>query len=172
MIIAGIDPSLSRTAVASGQRGETPTMTILGGPSEGQDVIRRFERYRKLVASTIKAINGARFVFIEGYSFASQGRATVTLGEYGGCLRAMLLARDIEVIEIAPAAVKKFVTGVGNASKPKFMVSAARQWSVEYADEDEYFAHAIYRIGCVFCRVIPPANKHQAEVVEQLRGAV
>lgn len=171
MIIAGIDPSLSRTAIVTGDL-RSSSATILGGPPQGTAIYERFARYKELADDTLKVIGKARWVFIEGYSYGSKGRATVTLGEYGGYLRGMLLARDIEVIEVAPSMLKKFVTGKGNAGKPKFMVTAAKLWEVDFDGEDEYFAYALFRLGLAYLRHEPPARRWQGDVVATLRQPV
>jgi crossover junction endodeoxyribonuclease RuvC len=167
--IAGVDPSLTRTAICTGD-ASGHKITIIGTKAVGNGIAARFDRYGELIKGTIAGIGAAKFVFLEAYSFGSQGRSIVTLGEYGGALRKTLLVRGLEVVEVAPAALKKFVTGKGNAGKPEFIMASVKRWGVEFKGEDEYFAHGLFRIGLVYCRRAAAENKGQAEVVAMLRG--
>jgi len=56
---------------------------------------------------------------IEGYSFASRGRAIVHMGEFGGIIRTAIMDRAFggTIFEVAPGSWRKSIVGKGNASK-------------------------------------------------------
>lgn len=169
MIIAAIDPSLGRTAVV---RGDGKAHVVAAHESEpAPGITERFARYHDLSSRTLETVGPAIIVFIEGYSFGSKGRGTVTLGEYGGYLRARLLHRKKEIIEVPPNTLKQFVTGKGQCGKPAFIYAVTTRWGVgEGWGEDEFFAYGLYRLGLVFCNIVKPATAFQANAVRVVRG--
>lgn len=66
-------------------------------------------------------------VVIEGYAMGTGRQAgTYAIGELGGVIRLALHEAGIPYIEIAPATLKKFATGKGNANKDAVLLAAAR----------------------------------------------
>lgn len=81
-------------------------------------------------------------VVIEGYSYGSQGRAVVSMGELGGIVRYMLWREAWRYIEIAPGTLKKYATGKGNAGKNAMLIAARDR--LGYTGEDNDQADALW----------------------------
>lgn len=56
-------------------------------------------------------------VVLEGYSFASTGRAGISLGELGGAIRLALFCWGVPYVDIPPTNRARYAAGKGNASK-------------------------------------------------------
>lgn len=84
----------------------------------------------------------ADLVVIEGYSFASKGRAVVSLGELGGTVRLHLHQNGVPYAEIPPSCRAKLATGKGNAGKDEVLAAAIRR--LGYAGHDHNEADALW----------------------------
>jgi Holliday junction resolvasome RuvABC endonuclease subunit len=129
-VILALDPSLTSTGWARYADGETTLGTIAGEDSG----MARLEKIRRQVASLA---GEAGLVVIEGYSFASRGRAIVSLGELGGVLRHWLHTEGPPWAEIPPASRCKYATGKGNASKEAVLVAAVKRLDYGGHSHDE-----------------------------------
>lgn len=67
---------------------------------------------------------------IEGFSFGSKGQAVFDLGMLGGIVRMDLYRLGIPFATVPPNSLKKFVTGNGNAGKPKMLEMTFRNFGV------------------------------------------
>ena len=117
--VVGIDPSLTGTAVVIGD-GALWKLGEFSSKNAGDDVRSRVARYDALVAGVVKFIEEhgpVAAIFIEGYSFGSNMPGKNGTVEFGGILRWHLVDLAPRVYEVAPATLKKFVTGKGNAPK-------------------------------------------------------
>lgn len=124
-----LDLSLVRTGWAT-YIGWTTTGTV-EEPGSGME---RLERIRSRI-SILAA--GCDLVILEGYSFASRGRAIVSLGELGGVVRHWLHCQRIPVVEIPPSCRAKYATGKGNASKDAVLAEAIRRLEYDGHLHDE-----------------------------------
>lgn len=79
----------------------------------------------------------ADMVVLEGYSYASRGRAIVSLGELGGVVRLHLHQRGVPVVEVPPSCRAKLATGKGNAQKDAVLVEAVRRLGYQGHAHDE-----------------------------------
>lgn len=176
MIVIGIDPSLSCTAVVMGRSTDEIHTCLFSSKPIGASASDRCARYDKLVASIMAAIRGFPKVedgepvriFLEGYSFGSKF-ARETLGEFGGILRWHLVDIDQDLIEVQPTTLKKFVTGKGGAKKEQMMLRCQMNWGYEASGNDDADAYGLFRLGCCVCGLDEPTNQAQREVVEKLR---
>lgn len=89
----------------------------------------------------------ASLVVIEGYSFASKGRAIISLGELGGVIRYELFMDNTPFIDVPPTMVKKFASGRGNAKKDEMRLEVYKRWSVEFKTEHQVDAYVLAKIG-------------------------
>lgn len=108
---------------------------------------RGVERLQWIRDAVLLRAAGADVVVLEGYSFASQGRAIVSLGELGGVVRCALADAGIRWTEIAPASRAMFATGKGNAAKPEVFAAAIRELSYRGNSLDETDALWLYRMA-------------------------
>lgn len=83
--------------------------------------------------------DGRRLVVIEGYSMgtARQSSHAHGLGELGGVVRLALWESGIPYVDVAPASLKKYATGAGNAKKDAVLGSAIRRLGYEGDDHNE-----------------------------------
>jgi len=84
-------------------------------------------RVNQILSEVQNLATDAALVVLEGYSFASRGRAMVSLGELGGVVRHWLHTEGLKWTEIPPASRAKYATGKGNASKSQVLAEAIRR---------------------------------------------
>lgn len=75
-------------------------------------------------------------IAIEGYSFGSQGRL-FGLGELGGVLRLAIYRRNVNLIEVPPTTLKKFLAGIGNAKKELMIKELYKKYDVDVNDNND-----------------------------------
>lgn len=140
MKIVGVDASLTGTGIAIYWDSQTPITATIKNPLTGVDRLIYIRDYIKQVSQ------GADLIVIEGYAFARANQAH-QIGELGGVLRTMFHEMGLKVLEVAPAAVKKFATGKGNATKEQVAVGVFKRWSKEFGTNDEADAFVLMKIG-------------------------
>lgn len=140
MKIATFDPSLTETgyARANGDRRETGIITTK---------LRGMERLQFIRDRVLELAARAEVVVLEGYSYASKGRAVLSLGELGGVLRLALWEADIPVVEIPPATLKQYLTGKGNSKKEVMLAAAIRRLDYPGSNNNEADAYALLHAG-------------------------
>jgi crossover junction endodeoxyribonuclease RuvC len=163
--VLAVDPSLNAMGHAGrGSRG------VWIPPKSHASGVRRLLWLRDCVLTM--AIEGrADVVVIEGYSFASRGRAVVSLGELGGVLRTALHEHGIPYVEVPPSALKKYATGKGNAGKELVLVEAVKRLGYEGSSTDEADAMWLRQMGMDHyghpdAVVVPKSNRDALEKVE------
>lgn len=134
--IVGIDLSLTATGLA---HHRVQTVTI----RPTTDGIARLFEVRGRVSAYIR---GADLVVIEGYSYASRHHAH-QLGELGGAVRMMLHYLDVPWVDVAPATLKKYATGKGNAGKDDMLAEAIRRLGYDGADHNQADALWLREMG-------------------------
>ncbi len=87
------------------------------------------------IAAAVLDLSHAALVVIEGPVLRSQ--AALPLGMLHGAVRASLLEAGAEYLIVAPATLKKYATGRGNATKPDMAVAAWKRAEREYADDNQ-----------------------------------
>jgi len=97
--------------------------------------------------SELPAGAGRPLVVLEGYSYGSKGRAIFDVGELGGVIRLTLYEHATPVAIVAPATLKKFTTGKGNASKDQMLAAAIRRWAFEGDDNNAADAWMLRLMG-------------------------
>ena len=171
MIIAGIDPSLSCTAIVIGSGpSNVKEFTVQRGP-QGLSVWAKFQRYEGIagdVSEILKAENVER-IFIEGYAFASDFNVT-KMAEFGGVLRLYLLDIDKRLREVAPTQLKSFATGKGNAKKPAVVAAVRNRWGFDTDSHDVADAYTLYRIGLAVEGIVQPSTITEASIVSAIEA--
>lgn len=171
-MIVTIDPSLTNTAVVRGYESGAYHLASFGSGPTGKDVASRIKRYSDLVGRVMKWIDDDRptAIYIEGYSFGSQGQAVTGLGEYGGILRLNLVTICDRIIEVAPHTLKKFATGKGAGKKEMVIGHLAKRYDVMFASNDEFDAFGLYRLALVAEGFVEPDNAAQREAANKAIG--
>lgn len=166
-VIVGIDPSLTGTAVCVGE-----TTKVITSPPSGPLPALRIARYRVLVSQVLIVVPKQSLVFIEGYSFGSNGGQATDRAEYGGILRYHLCGHGMEctVVEVPPTSLKKWATGSGAGDKTPMIAALTKRYGVEFRTNDEYDAYALARLGEQYAGLVEPANQIQAEVIAKLKA--
>jgi crossover junction endodeoxyribonuclease RuvC len=173
--VVGIDPSLTGTAVCVLRRDGTYEMKRLTSPP-ASGLVDRINRFTKLIDGVYDALYmlDDPVVFIEGYSMGSKGRALTDICEYGGLLRRTLLTqltiqeRAPPPVEVAPSALKKFVTSKGNADKMAVALAVAKRWGVEFKTNDEFDAYGLARMAGCAAGFWEPETEAQRDVMKKL----
>lgn len=90
---------------------------------------------------------GVDLVVIEGYSFGmarptkgqggGQPSHAHALGELGGVIRFTLWNNAVPYVDVAPASLKKYATGKGNAKKESVLVEAVKRLGYDGSSTDE-----------------------------------
>jgi crossover junction endodeoxyribonuclease RuvC len=114
--VSAFDLSLTSTGYA------TPEGSGVLVPPDGMRGIDRLRWIRRHVLDLARGL-----VVLEGYSFASRGRAIVSLGELGGVVRVALADARIPWVDVPPAVRCKLATGRGNAPKEAVLAAAIRR---------------------------------------------
>ncbi|OQA55985.1 MAG: Crossover junction endodeoxyribonuclease RuvC [Candidatus Omnitrophica bacterium ADurb.Bin277] len=127
MRVMGVDPGTHRTGVgileSDGRNHKIAYCGIIRANS-GDPIARRllhiFESLRQIIQSCQPDI-----MALESLFFAKDVRAVERIGEARACAMLAASKRNLEVIEYAPTAVKRSVTGNGRASKEQvqFMIT-------------------------------------------------
>lgn len=98
---------------------------------------RGIPRLQWIRAAVLERAAGAVLVVLEGYSFASRGRAIISLGELGGVIRCALADAGTAWVDVPPSCRAMFATGKGNASKEQVLAEAIRKLGYEGHSNDE-----------------------------------
>jgi Holliday junction resolvasome RuvABC endonuclease subunit len=117
--IVALDLSLTCTGWADASR-----CGVIVPPA---DKNRGIARLRWIRDAVLELAHGATLVVLEGYSFASRGRAIISLGELGGVVRCALADRGITSVDVPPSCRALFATGKGNAGKEQVLAEAIRK---------------------------------------------
>lgn len=159
---------LSLTAPGWFRRDDDGTLThgVLYPKGRGLD---RIDWICKQVRGMIPE-QGDVHVFIEGFSFGSQGQALYEIAGLGYIIRYMLWYRKIPCTEVAPSQLKKWATGKGNAPKEIIIREVYRRWGVEATDNNHADAVALGRLAMCFLGLDQPTTAEQREVLAALRS--
>lgn len=77
-----------------------------------------------------------QYIILESF-FTGNMRGTTVIPELRGVIKLAAYQRNIEVIEIAPQTVKKYVTGKGNADKDMVRRNINERYNMSTSSEDE-----------------------------------
>lgn len=136
----GLDISLTSTGLSDGTRTEV----IQTSPKEL--IEERMDRITRGIVSFALADKGADLAVIEWSSYGSHG------GEELAALRYMARVRlwrlHIPVAVVAPATLKKYVTGDGRATKPQMVAAVDSRYGQDFSGVK--LAHGRYDMADAF----------------------
>lgn len=148
----GLDLSLSSSGVACADG----TLHVVGpgkatGPRRLSVIVDQLDRLIARGRPELAVLEGAA-----GVQYAS---TALVLGELRGAVKLRLFQRDVPVVEVPPASLKKWATGNGKASKAE-MVAAAQTAGARIGalEDDKADAFWLRRLGEVFGRVVAEAG--------------
>lgn len=88
-------------------------------------------------------------VSIEGYSFASKGRAVFNLGELGGIVRLAIYEYGLPYLDVSPTSTKAFISS-GNADKEQMRVGILEKYGHNFDNDNIADAFALARFLLCF----------------------
>lgn len=138
MNVVGLDLSLTATGLATDDGPEVLATKLRGA--------ERLAWVRDEVYDRIHGADRADLVVLEGYAYARANQAH-QIGEMGGVIRLALHEAGIPFVEVAPATLKKYATGHGNAGKGEVLAAAIRRLGYEGHDDNEADALWLRRMG-------------------------
>ena len=109
-------------------------------------------------------------VVIEDFSFASRGRAVFDIGGLGWLVRHQLWKAKIKFWLVAPTALKKFITGTGNAQKSLILKEVYKRYTKDFTDDNVADAYALARIGRAIAGWDSGFTQFQEDVLNKLKG--
>lgn len=143
--IIGLDLSLTRTGVClffPEDQGVSASHI-----KSAQKGLLRLAELENNLKNIIYPFSSNCLVVIEDYAFSRNGRNLFGMIEWGGVARLALHKMGVQAITISPTALKKFVTGKGNAQKDMMMQQILKRWGFEASNNDEADAYALARVG-------------------------
>lgn len=170
MSYVGLDLSLTATGMAQFRGPGFDIQTLVTDKRRGFDRLQYIrEKVRRFVTGQGDPALRARGVGIESYSMASKFNREA-MGELGGIVRMMLWEEGIPFVDIAPTAVKKFITGKGSAGeKGLVMVEVFKRYGITVADNNQADAIVLAQIAeHHFETNYPPEFAYQKEVMAKL----
>jgi crossover junction endodeoxyribonuclease RuvC len=123
-LVVGVDLSLTATGLSDGQR----TWLIRSKGYKGDRLNDRAQRLRLLANGVLDSCAGACLVVIEGPAFASMSGHMHDRSGLWWLVVDLLRAEQTPVVEVPPAALKKYATGKGNANKGAVIDATARRF--------------------------------------------
>lgn len=166
MRILALDVSFSATGIASSD-GLLGTRKLKG---------KGVDRLARAGSMFVDLASPYDLVVIEGYSYGSQGRAIVSIGELGGVVRVDLYRAKIPYLEVPPATLKKYATGKGNASKEAVLAAAIRRLDYAGHDKDEADALWLLEIGRAMTGqphvTVPKTHRRALEALTLPKGVI
>ena len=106
---------------------------------------------------------------LEGYSYDSVGRV-FELGEIGGVVRVLLHDLGVETLIVAPASLKKFVTGSAQATKQMMRMTTYTKWGLDIDSDDACDAHGLSRIAWLYEHADQSCHRNEVEVINRLKN--
>lgn len=172
-ILAGIDPSLTGTAVAIGTEHQSKVHQVVTRSKDypGESLKVRMDRVEYVVDCVMGIVQPTppAVIFLEHYSFGSKNKNEY-LGELGCYLRLNL--RDVcPVYEVAPGTLKKFVCGTGAAKKEQMIAHVFRQWGEMFPTNDHADAFGLYRMALCATGLADVKNTAQRQAVATVLGS-
>lgn len=151
--IVGLDLSLTATGFANDEHANVYKSRKRG--------VERLADLRDFVTLMVSGYpDEPVLVVLEGYSYAS-GHQAHQLGELGGVIRLALHEMRVAYVEVAPATLKKFATGKGNANKSAMGLAAARNGYDGPGDDNAIDAWWLRLMG-LYAHNQCPADLHTA----------
>lgn len=151
MIVAGIDLSLTGSGIARVSLDGIRLSLVGSKGSADATLVKRYERLADLRARLLAQLDGVDLAVVEQPAYHSfSGHAHDRSGLWWSVVSS-LLSGGIRVVEVAPATLKKYATGKGNANKDLMVATMARRFPAEAVD-DNNLADAL-ALACVAARL-------------------
>lgn len=142
-VCIGIDRSLNSTGIAVVSKGKLVYQSEISPGVFGDE---RLIVVVKAVMEIVEKVyqRATPLIVMEDYAFARANQAH-QIGEMGGVMKAAFSQKDYPYLQVAPQALKKYVTGKGNTNKAMMPMKVLKKFGVEPKGGD-----AADAIGCAF----------------------
>lgn len=167
-VIAGIDPSLTKTGViVMDDQGKVIHEELIETKK-----LRSMERLyviKKRITEILEEYK-VTIVAIESYSYGSKGRSIFNLGELGGVLRLLLWEKKYKYYDVSPNSLKSFIADNGAADKEMMRAAVVRKYKLDIEDDnicDAFgLAKMVLRLGNEMTRF---CEKGGAQILKKIR---
>jgi len=139
----GVDPSTKTGIVILDRNGERIDSMEIRSKELGA------ARMVDIIDQVIEQMEFGDKVAIEGFSYGSTGRSVDLQYGIGWGIRTSLYKDNIDYLEVAPAAVKKFASGKGNTKKDELAVHIYKRWGFEDKSDNIRDAFVLAQIARV-----------------------
>jgi crossover junction endodeoxyribonuclease RuvC len=160
--ICGLDPSLVATGYAELSDGGEHMDTLSVGKLKAE------QRIAWIVQAITERCADAGLVVMEGLSFGARSTSAHELAGLHWALRLALSVHETRYIVVAPALLKKFATGKGNAKKEVVMMDVSRRWGIRPEDSNQADAFVLAKTGACILGIEEPTTNAQREVIAKL----
>lgn len=164
----GIDQSLRSTGVALVEEDGSVvyTGTITPGKLTG---VERLSFIRKGLREALEMTEGSRILSaaLEGYSYGSTG-SLCELGEVGAVVRLVLYDASVPFVVVAPAQLKQFIAGNGQAKKEDVRKAVLKKWGIDIDQDDECDAFGLAQLARSYHHKTG-TTRTELEVLKKLR---
>lgn len=160
----GIDQSLNGTGLCVLEEDGAVSRLITVNPGKLRDAAR-LDFVVEVMRPYLSSVAYAAF---EGYSYGSVSQH-FSLGEMGGVLRLAVWKAEIPYVEVAPASLKKFATGVAHAPKD-MMIAAAKKAGAKPEDDNQADAYFLACVARNMLQLRMPLMRASIEVLHQLKN--
>ena len=107
-------------------------------------------------------------IAIEGFSYGSRGRGVAFQFGYGYAIQISLHKNDFNYLIVTPSQVKKFATGLGNASKESMILPIYKKWGYEHESDNVRDAFILAQIARA-TKTSTKLTKYQKEIIDALK---
>lgn len=176
MLAVGIDPSLTSTGIVALDDEANVVVAEALRPAKGltaaarlDDLHDQFSRLLDQLISPAPACASA-LVALEGYGYSANSQRLAELGEWVGLVKWELWRRRVGMFIVAPARLKKWVTGKGTAQKDEMRLAVFKRWRFEHPSNDVVDAYGLARLALAILGVQEDMTSAQAQVVSSIRA--
>ena len=129
------------------------------------------DRLNTILTRLAPFVSSDALVILEGFSFASNGSYAREIAGLGWLVRWWLYKRGVPYLEIAPAQLKKFVTGKGNADKDLMLKEVLKRFAIDLDNHNVADAVGLLYIGLALIGKWQPTTDQQRAVVTAVRNS-
>lgn len=160
-VYMGIDQSYSGFGITLLSEDGAFMTTVTKFESTGVDRLKEIHTY--VTAVVDNAWYTVQDIAMEGYAYGSQ--MANMAGELGATVKLALYPK--KPLIVAPTALKKYVTGKGNAgAKSQMMLQVYKKWRVELLDDNAADSYGLARIASGYAK-----TDYEQEVLGKLERA-
>ena len=164
MRFVGIDPSTKTGLVILDRDGNVIDALEITSERGAQVAV-----ISNIVLGTVQQLELGDIVAIEGFAYGAKGSAVGMLFGIGWGIRMEMHNRDIEFIDVAPFALKKFAGGKKDTKKDALAVEIYKRWGFEHPSDNVRDAYVLAQIARAMYTSVDGLIAPQREVIEAIR---